>query len=72
VIPLDLYRQHDEQGNAPDLMPEEERVRVFDHGDWKRVSGGVRCSCGKLYYDHPQVLGALWLTRLCDNSFVKL
>lgn len=72
MIPLALYQQHDEMGNAPHLMPEEERVRVFDHGDWRRVAGGIRCTCDRLYYDHAPVLGALWLTRLCDNTFVKL
>lgn len=72
MIPYDLWVQHDDLGNAPHLMPEDERARVFDQGDWKRVGGGVRCSCNRLYYDHPPVVGAMWLTRLCDGSFVKL
>lgn len=71
MIPYDLYVQHDSLGNAPELMPADERARV-EAGDFKRVGGGVRCSCDRLYYDHPPVLGALWLTRLCDGSFVKL
>jgi hypothetical protein len=72
LIPYALWVLHDALGNAPELMPEDERVRVFDHGDWKRVGGGIRCTCDRLYYDHEPVLGALWLTRLCNGQFVKL
>ncbi len=72
MIPYDLWVQHDDMGNAPQLMPEEERIRVFDLADFTRAGGGARCSCGRLYYDHEPVLGAMWLTRLCDNTFVKL
>lgn len=72
MIPFDLWVQHDSLGNAEHLMPEDERKRVFEDGDFKRVGGGCRCSCGRLYYDHKPVLGALWLTRLCDDTFVKL
>lgn len=72
MIPYDLYVQHDEMGNAPHLMSEEDRIRVFNTGDWKRAGGGARCSCNRLYYDHDAVLGAMWLTRLCDGTFVKL
>lgn len=71
-IPFELYVQHDAMGNAPHLMPEEERRRVFDEGDYHRTAGGCFCSCNRLYYDHSPVLGALWLTRLCDGQFVKL
>lgn len=66
--------QHDDMGNAPELMPEADRMRVFGEApDWYRAGGECVCKdCGKLYYDHPAVLGALWLTRLCDNTMVKL
>lgn len=72
MISYELREQHDDMGNAPHLMPETERVRVFDSGDWKRAGGDCICACGRVYYDHPSVLGALWLTRLCDDTFVKL
>lgn len=69
----DLYYQHDAMGNAPHLMPEEDRRRVFEEGDWQRTAGACICEgCGKQFYDHPVVVGAMWLNRLCDGSFVKL
>jgi hypothetical protein len=67
-----IRRQHDDLGNAPDLMPAGERV-FGESQDWFRAAGACRCSvCGREYYDHPSVLGALWLTRICDDTFVKL
>lgn len=73
MIPYELYIQHDEMGNAPHLMSETDRERVFGGApDWNRAGGGARCSCGRLYYDHGPVVGAMWLTRLCDDTFVKL
>lgn len=74
LIPFEQRMLHDDMGNAPDLMSEEERERIFgDTPDWYRAGGDCVCDgCGKLYYDHGPVLGALWLTRLCDNTFVKL
>jgi hypothetical protein len=73
-ITLEQRRLHDDLGCAPELMPEDERERVYgETQDWQRTSGGCICNdCGKLYYDHRSVLGALWLTRLCDGRFVKL
>lgn len=69
-----IRRQHDDLGNAPDLMPPADRERVFGESqDWFRAAGACRCPvCGREYYDHPSVLGALWLTRICDDTFVKL
>jgi hypothetical protein len=73
VIDPELHRQHDYLGNAPHLMSPVDRVRVFgDRPDWMRAGGGCLCKCGKEYYDHPPVVGALWLTRLCDDELVKL
>lgn len=74
MIPLALRRRHDDLGCAPDLMPPEERERVYGESpDFYRTAGACLCGdCGRTYYDHPQVLGALWLVRLCNNDFVKL
>lgn len=74
MIPYDLYVQHDHLGNAPELLAPADAARVnADRPDWFRASGACVCeACGKLYYDHPPVLGAIWLTRLCDDTFVKL
>lgn|GEM_PF-4255813 len=67
-------RQHDDMGNAPHLMTPLNRERVFGESqDWMRAAGACLCGvCGKQYNDHPSVLGALWLTELCDGEFVKL
>lgn len=74
LIPFELRVQHDDMGNAPHLMDPWDRVRAFGEVPvWHRAGGGCICTdCGKEYNDHPAVLGALWLTRLCDDSFVKL
>ena len=41
--------------------------------DRDRAGGGVVCDeCGHLYYDHPELPGATFLTVLCDGSVVKL
>jgi hypothetical protein len=72
LIPFHIRSLHDHMGNAPELMSARERVKVSE-GVFKRASGDCVCEdCGKLYYDHPPVIGALWLTRLCNNHFVKL
>lgn len=39
---------------------------------WYRASGDLECTCGKKYYDHPQVVPHLWLQLLCDGRYVKL
>lgn len=49
-----------------------DRIRI-DRGDWRRASGMCVCQiCGCDYYDHPNVRGYEWLTRLCDGQLVKL
>ena len=66
------YKEHDELGNAPHLLSEEDRKKL-DDGKMIRAGGGCICeACGKEYYDHPSVMGALWATKLCDGSLVKL
>lgn len=48
-------------------------VAQIEQGDWVRASGLCVCPvCGKLYYDHPYLVGFEWLTLLCDGSLVKL
>lgn len=72
MIPYDLRQQHDEWGNAEHLLSPLDAGKLRDN-DWRRVSGDCVCGvCGKLYYDHPPVLGALWLNRICDGNLVKL
>jgi hypothetical protein len=71
-VPLDALRLHDDMGNCDDfLAPEDEAV--LDAGTWFRASGDCECAvCAQSYWKHPQVLGALWLHRLCDGELVKL
>jgi hypothetical protein len=74
-LPYDLRKQHDELGNAPHLMTEQMRERVFGERPdiERRTSGDTVCAvCGKLLYDHPPVVGALWLTEVCGDRIVKL
>ncbi|AXQ68616.1 hypothetical protein HOU00_gp077 [Caulobacter phage CcrPW] len=70
-IAYELRQQHDEMGNAAHLLSPGDAERI-NQGGYRRVAGGCTCDCGKLYYDHPPVLGALWLTRLCGGEIVKL
>lgn len=61
-------------GGRPNAI---DRHRVEDLGDWNRT-GDVACAgareaaCGRLYHEHPVVLGFEWLRRLCDGRLVKL
>lgn len=72
MIPFDLRVQHDNLGNADHLLADEDRQKIED-GTWYRASGDCVCdACGKTYYDHPPVIGALSLTRLCDGDLVHL
>lgn len=62
---------HDHMGNCEELQSVEVKAKL-EAGDWRRVSGDVICKkCGKIGYDHPRVMGALWLNVLCDGSLVK-
>lgn len=71
-IPYELYKEHDELGNAPHLLSPKHKS-LLERGSINRVSGDCLCTvCGKKYYDHPQILGALWLNELCDGRLVKL
>jgi hypothetical protein len=71
MISLDIRARHDDLGNCPELLDPVDAQRIKD-GDVARVSGECVCSfCGKKYYDHPPVIGALWLTKLCDGLLVK-
>lgn len=71
-IPYETFLQHDHNGNAPELRSPEDAEKI-EAGDMFRASGLTLCKgCGEDYYTHPQVLGALWLHKLCDGSHVKL
>lgn len=70
-IDYDTYLQHDQLGNAFHLLSDEDRDRI-DAGDWKRVAGESLCACGHAANNHYPLTGARWLTRLCDNTLVKL
>lgn len=72
MIDLDLRRRHDDWGNCEELLDPIDAERI-DEGEWMRAAGACVCGvCGRPFYDHESVLGALWLTRLCDNELVKL
>ena len=57
---------YDEHGNCEALLSEIDR-QALEEGQYPRASGEVQCRCGTIYYDHPRVQGALWLTRTCDG-----
>lgn len=72
MIAYDLRQRHDEWGNAPDLLAPEDR-NAIDLGVWYRAGLETLCeTCGRPYWKHPEVIGALWLRRLCNNTLVKL
>ncbi|AXQ69681.1 hypothetical protein HOU03_gp099 [Caulobacter phage CcrSC] len=72
MIDYDLRQQHDEWGNNPALLSAEDRSAI-DLGAWKRAGHETLCeTCDRPYWKHPEVIGALWLHRLCDNTLVKL
>lgn len=71
MIPLEIRNQHDEYGNAENLR-DEETVKVLDENTWYRASGDCICDfCKESYWKHSSVLGALWLTKLCNGDYVK-
>lgn len=71
-VSLEVLRLHDDFGNCPDLLAPEDEVRL-EAGTWFRASGNCICAdCALPYWKHPQVLGALWLHRVCDGDLVKL
>lgn len=70
-ISLALRRRHDDLGNAPDLLSLEDAEKI-DRGEYVRTSGDALCECGRKHREHDPVIGALWLTRLCDGRLVKL
>jgi len=71
-IPLELRNRHNEWGNCPELLAPEDKAKL-DTGEWRRAAGSCMCpDCGRPYYDHPPVLGALYMTRLCNGNLIKL
>ena len=67
-----IRNRHDDWGNCAELLTPEDAERI-EEGDWMRAGGECLCGiCGKQFNDHGPVLGALWLTRLCDGELVKL
>ncbi len=69
---FEVYKQHDEHGNAEHLLSPEDKEKV-DEGDFTRAGGDSICPvCDMPYFSHPNVVGALWLTKLCDGRLVKL
>lgn len=67
-----LLELHDENGNAPDLLSGEDR-KMIRFSAWSRASGETIChECGQPFWKHPNVIGALWLRRICGNWLVKL
>lgn len=71
-ITLEQRQRHDAHGNAPELLSEKDAEKI-EEGNYSRASGLCTCSkCGTLFADHFPVIGALWLTRLCDGRLVHL
>lgn len=62
---------YDGNGNSVALLAEADRLFIENVGV-PRAGGDVVCEkCGFIYYDHPPVQGALYLTRTCQG-IVKL
>lgn len=71
-IPIEIRELHDTWGNAPFLLERKAQL-ALDHGTWFRTSGDLICPyCNKDYYSHPQVIGALWLRKICTGEYVHL
>jgi len=63
---------HDDLGNCEALLDPKHKAKL-DACDFYRAGGDKQCeTCGKVYYDHPNVVGALWLTEICSGELVKL
>ena len=72
MLDPDIRDKHDEWGNCEELLSVDDK-KILDNGTWYRSSGDCVCKdCNKKYYDHPLVLGALWLSKLCNGNLVKL
>lgn len=72
MIPFEIRIQHDNLGNADHLLSDENRTKL-EAGEMIRVGGDAECEiCGKIWYDHPVVIGALWLNKACDGRLLKL
>lgn len=66
---------YDDMGNCARLLhPDDKRAIEGDdgHGGIRRAAGDTPCRvCGEIYYRHPPVQGALYMTRTC-REIVKL
>ena len=72
MLPPEVYWKHDEFGNCTELRKPEHHAKI-EACDTYRAGGDMVCDkCGKIYYDHPYVLGALWLKELCNGDLVHL
>ena len=59
---------HDANGNNSDLLDPAIEERM-NNGEIQRASGEAICEkCGLNYYQHPRILGALYLTLGCNNE----
>jgi hypothetical protein len=62
---------YDDLGNNLNLLCRDD-LEAIEAGQYLRASGEMVCrKCGCIYYDHPNVQGALWLRRACEG-LVKL
>jgi hypothetical protein len=70
MIPFEIWVQHD-NGNAPHLLSAEDAARL-ENNEWERRDSRSLCQfCHKVVVDHPPVIGALWLVRMCSGELVK-
>lgn len=57
---------------AFEAISEQDKNRVAQH-DWTTALGDTVCKkCKQSYWVHEHVIGARWLTRLCNDSLVRL
>jgi hypothetical protein len=64
--------RYDSLGNCIEDLSEKHKEDLMT-GNYRRSAGLCICpDCGKEYYSHPYVKGALWLTELCNGDLVKL
>lgn len=78
--PIILYGLgYDEYGNNEKLLHPDDKAIIegeavngrYGSSGVPRAGGDYTCDCGMIFYHHPKVQGALYLTRTCVG-IVKL
>lgn len=69
---VEMRMRHDHMLNCEELL-EPKHKKMLDEGKIHRVGGDAECPvCGDIYYNHPHVVGALWVHEGCQDFLLKL